>query len=116
MDDGTSCEYGDLSYQALYDLPQSSYYVNGVVTFASGPKTIAASVLAVVGNPVHVPVTVLDFTNIGTGSLTLDYDPGVITYVSAIPHSSIAMFFSATLTTPGRITMKLVRCRSDFGR
>jgi PKD repeat protein len=105
FDNGTSCEYGDLAFQALYDLPQSDYYVNGVVSFGSGPKTIAASVLAIAGNPVHVPITVLDYTNIGTGSLTLDYDPGAITYINAVPHSSIATDFSATLTTPGRITM-----------
>jgi hypothetical protein len=46
----------------------------------AGPKTVASIVKGCPGQSVIVPVTVSNFNNIGTISLTLDFNPTVLTY------------------------------------
>jgi PKD repeat protein len=107
LDDGSSCEYGDLLFLPLYDKPQPSFYVDGAVSPGVAPVTIAATIGAAPGNPVTVPVTANGFSNIGTMSLTLDYDPGVLTYVSTTPNAGfpgLPLSFAVNSSTPGRLT------------
>ncbi len=46
----------------------------------SGPKTVAPTLTACPGSLIVIPVKVNNFNNIGTISLTLDYDPAVLTF------------------------------------
>ncbi|MCB0806089.1 MAG: hypothetical protein KDC05_09855 [Bacteroidales bacterium] len=85
FDNGESCEYTDNLYNPLNDIPFENYYFNGSVSAIlpiNAPVTTAPSVIAFSGSNFSVPVTVTDFCNIGSLSLTLEYDPSVITYQS----------------------------------
>jgi hypothetical protein len=82
LDDGSSCEYTDPAYNPLYDLPYESFYDNGLVTGQLSPKTYLPVIVGATAGDVWVPVTVDNFTNIGSLSLTFEYDPSVITYTN----------------------------------
>ncbi|KAF0199241.1 MAG: hypothetical protein FD170_3928 [Bacteroidetes bacterium] len=81
--DEIRCNYYDQNYAPLNDSPLSSYYFPGSVTFQDfAPTTIASSIYSCPGTNISVPVKVNSFNTIGGISLTLNYDPAVLTYLS----------------------------------
>ena len=103
--DTASCRFNEANGNAYYDLPKSDYYRDGVVTSHAAPITAAWYSIGVVNQTVTVPVKVYHFSNIGSFSLTMDYDPGVLTYLSADPHPSIGGSFTASPQGTGRILL-----------
>ncbi|MCF6169547.1 MAG: cohesin domain-containing protein [Bacteroidales bacterium] len=101
--DGTACDYGDAQFYSLYDEPSGDYYFDGLVAGQVSPQIKADSMSVVSGTQITVPLRVWDFTDISSLSLTLDYDPGVLTYLGASPHPDIAVNFTEGATNPGRI-------------
>jgi hypothetical protein len=105
QDDGSSCEYADSQNNPLVDTPTDTYYKNGVVASHVAPRTKAETIaFATVGGTVSVPVNVWNFNNIASFSLTLDFDPAVLTFINATPNPSIASTLSASATN-GRLLM-----------
>lgn len=51
--------------------------------FQDGPKTIAPLMTRCQGDIIEIPVKVTDFTDIGAISLTLDYNPSALSFISA---------------------------------
>ncbi len=103
--DGTACEYGDALSLPLWDNPYEDYYFDGLVASQVAPTIKADSMVAVSATQISVPLSVWGFTNISSLTLTLDYDPGVLTYIDATPHPDIASSFNEGASNPGRITM-----------
>jgi PKD repeat protein len=103
--DATSCRFNDAVGNAYYDLPKSTYYTDGLVGGQVAPLTVALSASPTVGQQVTIPVLVHQFLVIGSWSLALDYDPGVLTYVSASLAPAIGGTYSAGLQGAGRISM-----------
>jgi hypothetical protein len=82
-DDGASCEYADGNFNELNDTPTGDYYKDGLVTGEQySPLTEAPCMTGLIGETVMFPVKVHGFSNIGAISLTLNYDPAVLTYQS----------------------------------
>uniref|UniRef100_UPI00356896E6 cohesin domain-containing protein n=1 Tax=Mariniphaga sp. TaxID=1954475 RepID=UPI00356896E6 len=84
---GRACKYttvvGGIS-QTLNDLPLSTYYISGSLTFTNqGPVTIAPTLTASVNDNISIPVKVTGFNNVGVVSLTLNYDQTVLDFTSA---------------------------------
>jgi hypothetical protein len=100
---GDSCQYMGQGLKVLWNQPVSNFYQDGIVAHHLSPVTQAAVVTKSTGQPVTVPVTVSNFTNIGIFSLTLYYDPGVLTYQSATLAPPIGGVFSVTNSQPGRL-------------
>ena len=105
LDNGESCEYTNADYYPLYDLPQENYYHDGMVVSQLAPMIVADTVAGSLNGLVTVPLRVWGFTNINSFSLTLDYNPDVLTYECATPNTAVAEAFTASVTTPGRIEM-----------
>jgi hypothetical protein len=103
--DGTSCRFNDASGNSYFDSPKSTYYQDGKVASHTAPKTVGSQQSAVVSQQVTVPVIVYDYSNIGLFSLTLDYDPSVLTYQSASLVPLIGGTFMASVSGQGQITM-----------
>lgn len=83
--DDMSCIYTDGSYNTLNDAPASSYYIAGSVEFQDyAPTTYFDPVVACPGSVLSVPVKVNNFNTIGAVSLTLNYDPSVLSFVSGV--------------------------------
>ncbi len=102
-EEGIRCNYYDQNYNSLNDSPFSSYYFPGSVTFQGfAPTTIAPSVTACPGTNISVPVKVNSFNTIGAISLTLNYNPAVLTFLSGANTSGYpGLFFNQT--SPGTI-------------
>jgi hypothetical protein len=108
FDDGISCEYAKYNngtYTVLDDTPTGDFYKNGSITWQRpAPVTIAPIYPATVGDYICVPFRVVGFTDIGSISLTLDYDPSVLEFQGissySIPRSWL---FDGQATTPGRL-------------
>ena len=77
MDDGYSCSWYDANSNSLNDVPASTYYIGGSLTFSSteAPHTIGPSLSLCQGSGINIPVKVTGFNNIGSISLTLNYNP-----------------------------------------
>jgi PKD repeat protein len=103
--DATSCRFNDAIGNAYCDLPKSSFYQDGLITSQVAPVTVAWYASPTVGQQVTIPVKVYDFENIGLFALTLDYDPGVLTYQSASLVPSIGGSYSSLTAGAGRILM-----------
>jgi PKD repeat protein len=103
--DATSCRFNDVNGNACYDLPKTSFYHDGLAVSHTAPKVAAANVTAITGQQVTVPVKEFHFSNIGLFSLTLDYDPAVLTWQSATLVPSIGGTFTASAAGQGRIVM-----------
>ncbi len=58
----------------------------------NAPVTTAASVTAGGPGQISIPVTVVNFINVGAISLSLDYDYSVLQFQTGIPHSSLSSF------------------------
>jgi hypothetical protein len=84
VDDGYSCAYADGNSVYLNDIPTSTYYINGSVTFqvTNAPVTTASDIITNPNTNVNVPIKVTGFNNIGVFSLTMHYALSVLTYQS----------------------------------
>jgi hypothetical protein len=92
--DDNACIFADGNYNNLNDTPQSTYYIPGSVQFQGyAPTTIAPAVTSCPGGSVSVPVKVTSFNTIGAVSLTLNYNPAVLTYVSSVNTSGFPGLF-----------------------
>ena len=103
VDNGSSCEYRDNTNFILTDIPSSGYYEDGQVLSEVAPIIIADTVSAGTENWVTLPVRAYNFTEINSFSLTLDYDPDVVVFDCAAPHTLLTGSFYASATTPGRL-------------
>jgi hypothetical protein len=104
--DETSCRFNDASGNAYFDAPKSRYYQDGLAASHVAPQSsVGSRQLSVSGQTVMVPLNVYDFTDIGLFSFTLDYDPAVLTYVSASLVPAIGGTFTSSTAGLGRILM-----------
>jgi len=110
FDDGISCEYAKYdngAYNVLNDTPAGDFYKNGSINWQRpAPVTIAPVYPATAGDYICVPFKVVGFSEIGSISLTLDYDPSVLEFQGistySIPRS---WFFDGQATNPGRLVV-----------
>ena len=106
-DIGSDCDWWDGDFNEMNHSPFSSYFINGSLTFNSlpAPVTTAPPALsACSGTSIQAPVTVTGFTNIGAVSLTLLYDPTVLTYNSVTNNSGFpGLLFGGA--TPGKVVV-----------
>jgi PKD repeat protein len=103
--DAASCRFNDASGNACFDLPKPAYYQDGLVASHSAPQTAAVNLSAKTGQQVTVPLKVFHFSTIGLFSLTLDYDPAVLTWQSASLVPSIGGTFASSAAGLGRIVV-----------
>ncbi len=103
--DATSCRFNDAIGNAYCDLPKSAFYQDGLIASQVAPLTAAWYASPTAGQQVTVPVKVYNFNSIGLFALTLDYDPGVLTYQSASLVPSIGGTYSSSTAGAGRILM-----------
>jgi PKD repeat protein len=103
--DATSCRFNDAAGNAFYDLPKSTFYIDGLVASHTAPQIAASNVTATPGQQVTVPLKVFHFSGIGLFSFTLDYDPAVLTWQSAALVPSIGGTFTASAAGLGRIVL-----------
>jgi hypothetical protein len=95
IDDGASCEYATIGVgDALPDTPQSTYYIDGVITDHPAPVTTAPLITNAVPGTISPAITVTNFTSVGKIALKLEYDASVLSYVSSVPNAA----FSGGLT------------------
>ena len=89
VDNGISCEYAKYaggSFIVLNDSPTADFYKNGHISYLrASPITVAPLYTSVPGQNICIPIKVYQFTDIGAISLTLDYDPSVLTLPSIEP-------------------------------
>ncbi len=109
-DDGGSCEYAAYdggNYTVLNDAPTGDFYHNGHIAWQRpGPSTVAPIFCSEPGQDICIPVLVNQFMNVGSISLTMDYDPGVLTYQSISPASIPGSWtFSGLAQNPGRLVV-----------
>ncbi len=105
IDDGSSCSWYDGDINILNDLPTSSYYINGSVTF---PEPIAPIIafpdITICEGPstVDIPLMVSAFNQIGAFTLTMQYDNTVVDYLSLTNNSEFPGL-EVNNTSPGTI-------------
>lgn len=103
-DDNYSCVWYDGNFNLLNDLPASTYYTSGALTFlASVAPVITAPVLrGYAGGNIDIPVKVAGFNDVGKFTLTLHYSSPAITWQS---FTGDAGFPGLTIdgSTPGTI-------------
>lgn len=86
IDNGSSCEYADGNFEPLEDTPIADFYRDGLVSSLHiAPRIVAPCLTGAVGQLVVFPVKVYGFTGVGAVSLTLDFDPAVLTFQSMDP-------------------------------
>jgi PKD repeat protein len=108
FDNGSACEYAKYdngSYTVLTDDPTSVFYVNGSVTFQRpAPITILPVCTAILDQTTCIPVIVNQFTNIGSISLTLNYDPAVLTFLGFTTSTITGSWsFNVMASAPGKL-------------
>jgi hypothetical protein len=98
-------QWSDGNSFTLNDLPLSSYYYNGSVTFltSNAPVTTAPIIQAMPSTTISVPITVNSFTNIGSLALAMQYSAPVLSYQSFTNDSGFPGL-SIDGSTPGTIT------------
>jgi hypothetical protein len=84
------CTWSNASSVVLDDTPAEDYYLEGLITIPTAPVTIAPDVESLPLETVEVPVTVIGFQNVGVISLTLLFDPDVLTYNTFINNSGFS--------------------------
>lgn len=103
--DATSCRFNDAVGNAYCDLPKHEFYRDGLLATQVAPLTVAGQASPAAGQQVTVPLLVYGYANIGDWSLVLDYDPGVLTYVSSTATPVIGGVFQSTLQGAGRLAL-----------
>ena len=101
-----SCEYADALFNPLWKSPPGQYFLDGLIASHVAPITKIETGAGIIGKSLGIPVTVINFTNIGGFTLTLNYDPGVIHYEMASLASTIGGTFTSTNAGPGQLIMQ----------
>ena len=100
------CSWYDANGIILNNVPNSTYYIGGSVSFLSpdAPHTIAPSLHACPGTVISVPVKVTGFNNIGKAALKLNYNAAALAYQS---YSNTSGFPGLAVdgSQPGSITV-----------
>lgn len=68
--------------------------ISGIVSAQNGPVTVAGSFFNQTPGQITVPVTVTGFNGIGAISLTLEYDPTVMTYIQGTQNPGLTGFLA----------------------
>jgi PKD repeat protein len=110
LDDGISGEYSKFDggeYNLLNDLPTNNFYINGLITHhRDAPVTIAPVFTATPNTSVCIPIKVVGFTDIGSASLSLSYNPAVLTFQSYYSNTiSTSWFWQVSADNPGTMVM-----------
>jgi hypothetical protein len=85
--------------------PYTDYFINGGVLSSLAPITKIDSAVAMTGDVATFNIRTWNFNNIRSGSLTLNYDPEVLTYSSAVPNAAIADSFTVDNSVPGSLLL-----------
>jgi hypothetical protein len=106
-DNGPSCEYADASYNVLNDVPQSTYYINGIVCGGIGnPGPISGSSSVCVGQS-GVSYSVAPIVNASGYNWTV---PAGATITSGNNTNAIIVEFSTTALSGSVIVYGLNAC------
>src|SRR5512133_563899 len=70
-------------------------FVISPVFSQNAPITTCATINNATPGAVSVPITVINFTNIGAISLTIDYDYSVMHFVNGTPNSQLMPFMAS---------------------
>ena len=89
LDNGPSCAWYDVNFNLLNDVPTTTYYIPGTLTFntTNAPHTMAPVVNSCENLLIGIPVKVTAFNNIGGVTLTLNYNYSALNYQSFINNS-----------------------------
>lgn len=85
-----NCLFTDENYDLLNDIPYSTYYIDGSLSFnmVDAPVTYAPFIEGCEGlSNVEIPITVSSFNEIGAFTLSLQYDTGSLLYQSFLNDS-----------------------------
>jgi hypothetical protein len=101
---GTACQYkkyegGNLV--VLNDVPKTTFYINGVVTNHTAPVTSAPVLVPVSAGMLTIPIRVRNFTNIGSLTLALAYDPFALNYLNTFTQNPAFPFNFLVGNQPG---------------
>lgn len=83
---GSVCQfkrYVGTTLTSLADAPKYHYYLNGGISNRSAPVAMAPELADPLPGPLPLPVAVNGFSDIGTFTLYLEYDPAIITYLNS---------------------------------
>lgn len=101
-DIGETCEYSDGAGDVLIDIPTANYYKNGLVFTQCAPQTSLPSITAAIpANPVNIPVTITNFSNVTSFILSFKYDPLVLSYTGFIPNPAFGSNLNIVNNSPG---------------
>lgn len=101
-DIGPTCQYTDGAGDVLIDIPTANYYKNGLVFTQCAPQTSLPSITgATPNNPVNIPVTIKNFSNIESFTLSFEYDSLVLHYTGFIPNSAFGSSLNIVNNPPG---------------
>jgi hypothetical protein len=79
------------------DTPYSKYYIDGGVSSRGGPITYAPVVSNATPGSISIPVKVKNFTSISSMTLYLEYDPVVLTFISATYNPALGGTYIGTV-------------------
>ena len=99
--------------KTIYALLIACFLFSSVAFATTGPVTTAGTMTVCNGNPISVPVTVAGFNNVGGISLTLNYDPAILSFTSVTLHPAIAGSFTNG-ATPGTFILSYT-CNPGIG-
>lgn len=103
---GNTCYYANGIDYPLWDEPASTYYFNGEFNLeVVAPLTKIDSTVATAGDLVTFTVRVWNYLNIEEGSLTLDFDPSVLSFYQALPNEAFATGFTSQVIGSGRLEL-----------
>lgn len=104
LDNGYSCAWYNGNGTVLNDVPTSTYYLPGSLSFNSpdAPHTIAPAFNACEGTVINIPIKVTGFNTIGGVSLTLNYNAAALSYQSFTNNSG---FPGLTVNSPNSGTL-----------
>ena len=68
--------------------------ISGIVSAQNGPVTVAGSFFNQTPGQITIPLTVTGFNGIGAISLTLEYDPTVLTYIQGTQNPGLTGFLA----------------------
>jgi hypothetical protein len=103
----TTCIYYDQFYNMLNDTPQSTYYIDGSVTFdplPPAPVTSIPDMEGCIGQSVQFPVTVTGFSFVGSANFIIRYDQNVLSN-PVFSNTSNVLPLMANTGMPGIVTV-----------
>ncbi|MBK6965459.1 MAG: hypothetical protein IPH20_16395 [Bacteroidales bacterium] len=68
--------------------------ISGIVSAQNGPVTAAGSFFNQTPGQITIPLTVTGFNNVGVISLTLEYDPAVLTFIQGVQNPALTGFLA----------------------